>query len=444
MLVEIAKGQTLWEALVELNIVIDRPCAGNGRCGGCAVFVQGVGNVASCRFKEPGQYNVELPDSVKFEAISDIRGKIKLQDFPKNKAAVDIGTTTVVLRAYKEKDVEEFTFVNPQRQYGSDVTSRIKAANEGKLELLQRLIIDKLNSCLSKAYPDGECDELVISANTTMQHIIRGLDCGGLAKAPFRPIDISFCNTNWPGTSNMAATFLPGISAFVGADIVSGLYQIKILDNARPQLFIDLGTNGEIALADEKGIVVASTAAGPAFEGSPLAFRVHAAGVIKALSYMFKNKIIDEYGTLTDEFFESGYLVTADICGNKELVEPVVFTQDDIRAIQMAKAAIRAGIQILLAEKKLSVEALDQVYIAGGMGYYIDISDAIAIGLLPEGISNIKAVGNTSLVGAADYLTQPAEARNYMERIVSASREIVLSNHPDFETLYIDNMNFNV
>lgn len=465
MKVEILEGQTLWEALAQLNIVIDRPCAGNGRCGACAVFVEGVGNVASCRFKEPGIYQVEIPEQEKYSVLvqsstyekksDEILGRNEVVSSTENnlantknnkgnKIAIDLGTTTVAMKIFKDGGVVSLGFINPQRSYGSDVTSRIKAAQEGKAEILQTQIISAINQQISKY--SQTIDEIVISANTTMQHLLRGLNVRGLAKAPFSPEDLSYRNLKIKNLSGKVV-MLPGISAYVGADIVSGLYHLKILDNQSKKLFIDLGTNGEMALYDGEKITVTSTAAGPAFEASTLALKVHAAGVIKTLAYLKGQNIIDEYGTLSDDYFESGYPVTSEICQTNQ-DEPINFTQDNIRDIQMAKAAIRAGIEIMLSKANIDLEEIDTIYLAGGMGYYIDIEDAIEIGILPniEEKFNIVektiAVGNTSIEGACDYIKDPKAAKNYMEEIIRKSTEITLANENNFEELYINYMNF--
>lgn len=444
MRIEIVKGQTLWEALEKENIVIDRPCGGNGICGGCAVFVEGVGNVASCRFSNPGIYEVELPEKFTFDIVSS--GK-ENEDFlqsqiPAGKVAIDIGTTTVALMAFTGTGVVTKGFINPQREFGSDVANRIKAANEGLLEQMQQSIIEQINK--EFAALDFIPEEIIVSANTTMQHILKGMDCSGLGKEPFTPADISLIKYKEERISggNVNVTLLPGISAFIGADIVSGLFYLKILDKEAPQLFIDLGTNGEMALGDKTGIIVTSTAAGPAFEGSRLALKVHAAGVIKALNYMLKKNIIDEYGTLIDKYFDTGYPVTAEICGSDEPFGIIYFTQDDIRELQMAKAAIRAGIEMMLKEKQINLIDVSHIYLAGGMGKFIDPADAMAIGLLPEGAKAIDAIGNSSLHGACDYLKEPEKAADYMQKIVKSAKEIVLANQPGFEEMYINYINF--
>lgn len=191
MKVEIVKGHTLWDELKNRNIVIDRPCGGNGRCGGCAVFVEGVGNVASCRFNKAGIYEVELPEQFAFDIVSSGREKDDLlqNEIPVGKVAIDIGTTTVAIKASTESGAVVRGFINPQREYGSDVASRIKAANEGFLEDMKQSIIEQINKVLEELalIPD----EIIISANTTMQHILKGMDCSGLGKAPLHQLTLA-------------------------------------------------------------------------------------------------------------------------------------------------------------------------------------------------------------------------------------------------------------
>lgn len=144
---------------------------------------------------------------------------------------------------------------------------------------------------------------------------------------------------------------------------------------------------------------------------------------------------MDETGLLADPFFEDGYPV--------EKENAIRMTQDDIRNIQMAKAAIHAGIQILLKTCGIHPTDVDKVYLAGGMGYYLNPEDAIAIGLLPKEFEGeIQAVGNSSLDGAECYLANPKDVGVKMEQIADMAEEVVLAEHPLFQTLYMDGMNF--
>ena len=531
-------GQTLWQALQEQGYEVERPCGGNGLCKGCQVYVDGIGMVKSCQFETEGSYLVEIPQKHSFDTVVELldagmkRGDVERDTDTDGDAglyreidaricaawqkswdanpvvAVDIGTTTVAMKLFYRGMVYETGFVNPQRLFGADVMSRIQAANGGALKDMQTILREKLyqelrklvlkceagtaiNDCENKANSMDKCpkdvcasqlDEIIIiiSANTTMQHIYRGLSCEGLGKAPFSPVTLDlektvkrcceFRKTNSleSGKERMMVEeiFLPGISAFVGADIVSGIYALDVLEEEKPVLLLDLGTNGEMALGCKKKLLVASAAAGPAFEGSELAMHIHASGIMRVLHELIVCKNIDNYGTLVDKYFENGYPV--DMCGDEiaetkiseagrdetesfeagssDTKEKLWMTQEDIREIQMAKGAIRAGIEMLLGAYGIAPEEVEKVYLAGGMGYYINPEDAVAIGLLPDAFlqkNHIQAVGNTSLQGAVRFLQEgEAAAVEKLHRITDLAKEIVLANTTRFHSLYMKYMNF--
>ena len=540
VIVKVKRGQTLWQALKEQGYEVERPCGGNGLCKGCQVYVDGIGMVKSCQFAEEGSYLVELPKKHSFDAVGEMLevglesgnverdadtdtdgdaglyreidariGAAWQKSWDENPVvAVDIGTTTVAMKLFYRGKVYESGFVNPQRAFGADVMSRIQAANGGALKDMQTILRGKLyqelrglvlrceadtaiNHCENKANTIDKCSKdvctfqfddisIIISANTTMQHICRGLSCEGLGKAPFSPVTLDlektvkkcwkFRKTNSieSGEERMMVEeiFLPGISAFVGADIVSGIYALDMLEEEKPVLLLDLGTNGEMALGCKKKLLVASAAAGPAFEGSELAMQIHASGIMRVLHELIVCKNIDNYGTLVDKYFENGYPV--DMCGDEiaetkiseagrdetesfeagssDTKEKLWMTQEDIREIQMAKGAIRAGIEMLLGAYGIAPEEVEKVYLAGGMGYYINPEDAVAIGLLPDAFlqkNTIQAVGNTSLQGAVRFLQEgEAAAAEKLQRITDLAKEIVLANTTRFHSLYMKYMNF--
>lgn len=432
-------GETMLGALQRIQVNIDAPCGGNGTCGRCEVTVYGIGKVKACQFRKPGMYEVTVPKQTEFDAVTTAadhpakqKAELRKADRNMHGAAVDIGTTTVAVRIFADGCVTEKKFTNPQRAYGADVMSRIRAAEEGFGEELQKLIAEPLQQAVGEAAP------VIVSANTTMQHLLEGLSCEGLGKAPFQPVTLKLRELDG-GMAGMKKgsrlVFLPGISAFVGADIVSGIYACGMAEQEKISLFLDLGTNGEMAIGNRHHLFVASASAGPAFEGSELAQQIYGAGIMKTLHQMLTDGILDETGLLTDPYFEEGYPVDAET--------QVRMKQDDIRDIQMAKAAIHAGIWILLKTYGVSLADVDKVYLAGGMGYYLNPEDAIAIGLLPKEFEGkIQAIGNSSLDGAARYLENPKEAGEKMKQITDMAREVVLAEHPLFQTFYMDGMNF--
>lgn len=478
--VTVLPGETLWDGLKRENIMISRSCGGKGTCGKCQIEVKGVGRVLSCQFRVPGTYEVTLPEKENFSVVTFAEDGMLNEswELPQQTIliGVDLGTTTVAVQAITSQGSISKSFVNPQRSYGADVMTRIEASVNGFAKELEQLIKTELNKMIGEVVAEaggGEDIRLVISGNTTMRHLIRGLSCEGLGKAPFLPVELGLCQERWelplePDEAQehwdgvaCSVTYLPGISAFVGGDIVSGIYGLGLMEKNEISLLLDLGTNGEMALVKEGEVFVASAAAGPAFEGTPLALRLHAAGIINLLYFMRKENIIDEYGTLSDEYFDEGYPIwkyeeldkarDGEIMRSTDKESVTHITQDDIRAIQMAKGAIRAGIDLLLQEAQILSKQVAKMYLAGGMGFFLEPEQAIGIGLLPEGFAGrIQAVGNSSLLGALTYGKIMAmgteEAKNkagkVLDQITENAKEIVLANHSDFEEKYIGNMNF--
>ncbi|MBH1941283.1 DUF4445 domain-containing protein [Mobilitalea sibirica] len=230
---------------------------------------------------------------------------------------------------------------------------------------------------------------------------------------------------------------------------------------------VDLGTNGEMAVGNKDRILVSSAAAGPAFEGGNISCGVGSiagaicdieinkegnrlqtiadqppigicgTGVVALVFELLQSKLSDATGLLCEEYFEQGYPVAADPQGRE-----ILFTQKDMREFQMAKAAIRAGIETLVRCHGITFDEIDTVYLAGGFGYQMNLEKAFGVGLLPKELSGkIKAVGNSALGGAVKYLAgESASAR--VDHILGVSGEISLSNETDFNDLYIKHMFF--
>ena len=424
--------------------------------------------------------------------------------------AVDIGTTTLAAALVDMRDGRQIgveTSINHQRAYGADVISRIQAANEGKGIFLQKSIDTDLKVLLERLMQQAgitrsQIEKVVIAGNTTMCHLLRGLSCEGLGVTPFTPTD----NSLWEGSLvellgesevsagievsgemeniveakwHAKAVILPGISAFVGADIVAGIYASGMQESTDITMLLDIGTNGEMVLGNRDGLLVTSAAAGPVFEGGNIACGVPGiagavshvtitedgtcnyetignetpvgicgSGIIDAVSELVRLGVIDENGTLADAWFENGYPVAG---------ENIVFTQRDVREIQMGKSAIRAGIETLLTEygkgcadrSETVMQPADagncqQIFLAGGFGYYMDVDKAIRMGLFPETFAGkVNSLGNSALEGTKKYLlTEESAARKAVERIVASAKEINLALHPAFNEFYMQYMFF--
>lgn len=385
-------------------------CTGCGRCPGVGAGMHIVSdNMLSARWEQ-----------------------VPFCDFGKRLVTVDIGTTTVAMQLYGTDGsvVDYFLTVNPQVQYGADVLSRILAAEDSiKAAHMQRLIREVLEQGLHRFKGQLKEEEqlyMVLAANTTMVYLLMGYDTTELGRAPFAASHLRELCIEVDG---VPCFVFPGLSAFVGGDIVAGMYACEMAERKELTLFIDLGTNGEMVLGNREKRIACSTAAGPAFEGGA-GRGIWGADMISLLARLLKEGIVDETGLLADEYFESGVLI-GDVC----------MTQQAIRAIQLAKSAIAAGIHILVREYGTSLQAIDRVVLAGGFGYYLKPEAAAAIGLLPKQlVSRAVAGGNTALAGARR-LGGERKEYSFPDRELLETKVMNIAEVQDFETLYLQHIN---
>lgn len=357
----------------------------------------------------------------------------------------DIGTTTIALQLYGRDGsvTTDYACVNPQVRFGADVLSRIQAAQEkDAAEAMCREVRGKIAEALSCFRPHLKPEEsmyMVLAGNTTMIYLLMGYDPAELGRAPFTVSHGEAVETEIGGVS---CTIFPPMSAFVGGDITAGLYACGMQERPEVTLLIDLGTNGEMVLGGRTRRIACATAAGPAFEGG-VNRGIWGADMIHLLALLKREGIMDETGLLADPYFEEGVTVG-----------DVRVTQEAVRAVQLAKGAIGAGIRILMREYGLpeSGEGIGRVVLAGGFGYYLDPGDAAAIGLLPEALAaKTVAGGNTALAGALRLGREllagacGAQGQNKAEALsdrlgVGETEVLNLAEHPDFETLYLEHM----
>lgn len=310
----------------------------------------------------------------------------------KRLAVADIGTTTIAMLLYNvDGSVEDrFAEVNPQVVYGADVLSRIKAAEKPSAavqmcESVRNALGKGLQKFQKKLVP-GEELCLTVAANTTMTYLLMGWDTAELGRAPFEASRLSGAETELDG---IRCFVLPGFSAFVGGDILAGCQACGMAGREEITLLIDLGTNGELLLGNRHRRIACATAAGPAFEGG-VNRGIWGADMIRFLAVLRRNGILDETGLLAEPYFDRGIRI-----GN------VRITREAVRSVQLAKAAVAAGIKILLEKYGISGEEVDRVVLAGGFGYYLNPEDAARIGLLPSAfVTRTVAGGNTALSGA--------------------------------------------
>ena len=361
--------------------------------------------------------------------------------------AVDLGSTTIavcVMDLEKESEILSLSFPNPQCIYGADVITRIRHCmeNEEKEHIMNRLVRESLWKELED-HLDEDCgciEKMVISGNTTMLHILTERPVSGMAAAPFKPESLEFetVSHNRPicmGGGSYTEIYPPGISAFVGADILSGVSALDMGKKDSYELLVDLGTNGEMLLLNKKQGYASSTACGPVFDHA-VAGASYGSESIKAIANCVKRGLIDGNGTLREPFFDTGI----------EIDKGFVITQTNVRNFQMAKAAIYAGIRCLMQKAAIKTEDIDRVYISGGLGFYMDIRDAVTVKMLPEDFTGkITVSGNTSLEGAKKLLLASNEAKDAVlseyEQIRKRTESFNLADFAQFQDIYLESIN---
>ena len=348
---------------------------------------------------------------------------------------VDIGTTTIAMELYDFQGGKcaQYVCANPQRIFGSDVLSRISAA-ENKMNALQMQRQLKEVLCQGISYFESEhepVEEIYVSGNTTMLYFLLGKDVSPLGVAPFVTDALSMETFMLEGKNVYT---LPGISAFVGSDVLSGMLALGMDRKEKLSLFIDLGTNGEMILGNRDKLICTSVAAGPAFD---MAVSEHdiawGADIIRLVSVLIHRGIVDETGLLCEEYFEEGVTIGG-----------IKITQDYLHKLLLAKAAVAAGISVLAKEYGLTdLGEITRVYVAGGMGFSMDEEAAIRIGMFPKQFrGKTVTVGNTSLAGAY-YFARCQTAISQADIVKSKIEYINLAQNNAFTEEYCAKMLFN-
>lgn len=399
--------------------------------------------------------------------------------------AIDIGTTGVsayLVNLETGEVLNKNSFLNPQAAYGGDVLSRITFAinNENGTEVLRDSILNKINEMVKELvnnkYKIDNVYRLMIAANTTMLHFFAGVSPYSIAKAPYRAtflnkLDISSSKIGININREGIVTLLPSVSAYVGADILAGIVATDFHRKRNSSIFIDIGTNGEIVTISHGKMVATSTAAGPALEGMNISCGSRAEeGAMDSFN-------IDENYNIS--FTTIGNVKAKGICGSalidiaakmvlKEIVlksgrfnnnlnakisnrvrekkfyitDEIYISQNDIRQIQLAKAAISAGISLLLKEVNISLEMVEEIIIAGAFGYHINEESIKTIGLIPrEFKGKITFVGNSSIEGARLALIN----KDILDTIVGFKGKIKvveLSTKDEFQDYFIKALSF--
>ncbi len=364
------------------------------------------------------------------------------------KIAIDLGTTSIEVAIINISGdvIDTCYFKNPQSLYGKDVITRINTAIRDKsfVKTMKDLLIVSLKENIEKLTATNSLDllsvnKICISGNTTMISILLQYDIEELGYYPFNhKLDKSVIVDSKDLFNNTLPISCPVIltgcfSAFIGGDVLSGLYYVEneyAINENDTYLFLDLGTNGEMVLFNKGEYYSTSCACGPAFEASNRCVNVYGSTLIDAIAMGIKAGKISTAGILEDTFLQSGL----DLMG-------VHISADVLREILLAKAAIKAGIEILIKKANIDVSEINQVFVAGGFGFYLNIDNATYIGLIPEYLKDIIIiVGNTSLKGAIKLLID-YENTNPIDYYIDKDMNLIqMANLPDYQELLINNM----
>jgi uncharacterized 2Fe-2S/4Fe-4S cluster protein (DUF4445 family) len=410
------------------------------------------------------------------DQIIDLRTKSKSE--PLYGIAIDLGTSTIaayLVNLETGKVSSTRSISNPQSSYGQDIISRIDHTinNPEGLNELRRVLQKSLHGlidslCEETSVSKDNIYEVIIAGNSTMTHLFLGITPRYIASSPYVPVttqQLTFCShelnmEQWIPQAKVHV--LPGISAFVGSDIVAGILCSKLYEEKQTSLLIDLGTNGEIVLKTGEGLFACSAAAGPALEGGHIQHGMIAApgaidrvwidegkrvsfstinnnepagicgsGLIDAIAAMLDIRLIDTDGRLTQDpfFFDSAH-------------RTVKLTQRDVREVQLAKSAIRTGIELLYDTGGISPEDTDRVFLAGAFGNNINPQSAIRIGLLPDILQQrVTPIGNAAGTGACMCLLN-SKNKEKTRMIASEVEYVELSAKKEFADHFMHFMTF--
>ena len=497
-------GTTLSD-LMQVHGAGHMPCGGHGKCGKCRVTVTGETSAPS-EDEKRALSSSELAQGVRLAcrvtvlgdcavttAAEQGRGQIVTHGaFPVSMngrafnpswdgygVAIDIGTTTLAARLYDRggKLLSETSRLNPQSAWGADVISRMEASmagkvgasagkNAGKIATITRHALDFMIGELATAaeVAMGDIGSVVITGNTVMLHLLTGTNVEPLTHAPFA-VERLFGETLTARELGLAAlspdvpVYLPPcIAAFIGADTVTATLASDLKEIPETALLCDIGTNGEMVLWHKNTLYACSTAAGPAFEGAGISMgmggktgaidrvwvsdgvlQAHVigeaapvglcgSGLVDAVAALLDTELLDETGYLEDD--------------PAVIASPVEIIQEDIRAVQLAKSAIHAGMRTLIHTAKLDCDDVSTLYIAGGFGSYLNVQSAGKIGLLPEELTDrVTVLGNAALTGAA-MLLLCEELRPVCEKMAKETRIVELAANPVFVSEYMERMMF--
>ncbi len=468
---------------------VEFPCGGQGRCRGCRIRVlKGKAEVnraqeerlspeeiasgwrLACQCVVEGDLEIELRQWDAAILVDDTAFAFRPR--PGLGVAVDLGTTTLVaqlLDLATGRVLAVSTALNAQARHGADVMSRLQFAVLGSGQLqLENLIRQQIGALIERLLfsvgkPGAEIADMVVVGNTVMHHFFCGIDAEPLAHYPFEPAEAGLqifrsSALGWKFAGDPTVRFLPCLGGFVGSDVLAGILAAKLTEAEDLAGLVDLGTNGEIVIGNKDGLLCASTAAGPAFEGARISMGMRASsGAISEVTVNRDGVHCRVLGNgpprglcgsgLVDAVaagLELGLITTSGRFSNREdswnLAPPVVLTQNDIRELQLAKAAIAAGIRLLMERK--GAKELTRLYLAGAFGNYINRASAQRIGLIDFPPETVAAAGNTALLGAKMALFSLDSENGSYAGVRRRVEHVALNADPSFQDVFVEELAF--
>jgi len=499
---DVRPGATLHEAAAEAGVELEAPCGGLGRCGSCRVKATGgvrgptgtelealspadlasgfrLGCMARADGPADAVVTVAPARSLRIEtgAPAPSRG---IEPRVGLGVAVDLGTTTVVVAVHDLADgrrLDTAMALNPQVAFGHDVLSRVSRSIAGDSDALRAAVTAQLARLLRRMAPADESVETVVVGNTAMVHLLLGRDAAPLAAAPHdgaivEPLTLPALDVGIPGAPDATVFVGPAVSAFVGADAVAGALAVGLVEREDPTLLVDLGTNGELLLHANGATLATSAAAGPAMEGVSISSGMRAepgaiervrfdgtgldiatvdgepargvcgSGLLDSVAALLESGVIDSSGRMHAHGPLAARVSTTDEGERFELAPGVFLTQQDVRALQLAKAAVAVAIEVLLEEAALPAGAVREVVVAGGFGSHLSPASLVRLGVLPPGWEErVTFAGNTALDGAVAMLLEPA-ARDRALDIARGTCTVALAGRPDFQSRFLAALDF--
>ncbi len=500
--ISVPTGTLLSDAAKQAGVWIDSPCGGNGTCKKCTVLLNQGGEesrVLSCQTRVTQDCFVTLERAGSLKTMHDgVSLSVSFAPLRTHApavsgacfAAIDLGTTSIVCYLLDGETGEQLAsegMQNPQSAFGADVIARANTVLTGSApNALRDCAVSALNTLIERTTQSaGRSPEQVtlvsIVGNTVMHHILLSLPLEKLVCAPYTPYRTGsqFFPARELGLRVHASAMLlipPVIGGFVGADTVACLTATAFDEIKAPTLLLDIGTNGELVCTDGTRRVCCSTAAGPAFEGANISCGMRAeegavdhvwlqdgaftfstignmpargicgSGLIDLVAVLVKSGTIDETGRFSDSSALSNHLRKEQDGKTSFLVSDgetrITLSQKDVRELQLGKAAIRAGIAVLLDALQLAQTQITRVLVAGAFGSHLSPDALCEIGLLPEAFrGKVESIGNAAGEGAKLYLKNHSlfEAS---ERLARETEYIELTLSPAFSNYYIDAMAF--